>query len=212
MSWDLFKAWLAYQRRFLSLRYRQGEPENIARMLAADGYMTEKETRFLYRLASEQKEGCIVEIGTFHGRSTIALVLGAQSGMAVPVYAIDPFVTFRGPLGWEFGPADRVGLLKNLLLAGVGEYPSVVNLTSEQAARGWRMPISLLWIDGDHSYEGVKTDWDSWAPFLVTKGRVAFHDSHDLRMGVARLIGQVLERGGYSKTDVVDKITVLQKL
>lgn len=36
--------------------------------------------------------------------------------------------------------------------------------------------IDLLFIDGDHSYEGVKADWESYKSFLVPGSVVVFHD------------------------------------
>jgi predicted O-methyltransferase YrrM len=37
-------------------------------------------------------------------------------------------------------------------------------------------PLDLLFIDGDHSYDGVKADFDSYAPFVRPGGVIAFHD------------------------------------
>jgi predicted O-methyltransferase YrrM len=36
--------------------------------------------------------------------------------------------------------------------------------------------LDLLFIDGDHSYEGVKSDFDMYSPFVRSGGLVAFHD------------------------------------
>lgn len=36
--------------------------------------------------------------------------------------------------------------------------------------------IDLLFIDGDHSYEGVKSDFDMYAPLVKDGGIIAFHD------------------------------------
>lgn len=36
--------------------------------------------------------------------------------------------------------------------------------------------IDLLMIDGDHSYDGVRTDFDLYAPLVAKGGFVAFHD------------------------------------
>lgn len=37
-------------------------------------------------------------------------------------------------------------------------------------------PLDLLFIDGDHSYDGVRTDFDHFAPLLRSGGLAAFHD------------------------------------
>ena len=35
-------------------------------------------------------------------------------------------------------------------------------MSSEAAARDWRRPIDLLWVDGDYRYEGVARDIADW--------------------------------------------------
>jgi predicted O-methyltransferase YrrM len=37
-------------------------------------------------------------------------------------------------------------------------------------------PVDFLFIDGDHSYEGAKQDWHSYAPLVRPGGLIAFHD------------------------------------
>ena len=39
--------------------------------------------------------------------------------------------------------------------------------------------IDFLWIDGDHSYEGVKRDIEDWLPLVKKNGFVCFHDYRD---------------------------------
>ena len=36
--------------------------------------------------------------------------------------------------------------------------------------------IDFLFIDGDHSYEGVKKDWVMYSRFVKRGGLIAFHD------------------------------------
>lgn len=36
--------------------------------------------------------------------------------------------------------------------------------------------IDFLFIDGDHTYEGVKRDWEMYSPLVRKGGLVAFHD------------------------------------
>ena len=50
-----------------------------------------KEGKFLYRLAKRSTiGGCIVEIGSWKGYSTIQLAKGSLAGYKKTVYAIDP--------------------------------------------------------------------------------------------------------------------------
>jgi predicted O-methyltransferase YrrM len=43
-------------------------------------------------------------------------------------------------------------------------------------ARGFA-PFDFMFIDGDHTYEGVRDDWRIWDVLLVPWGVVAFHDT-----------------------------------
>jgi len=36
--------------------------------------------------------------------------------------------------------------------------------------------VDLLYIDGDHRYEGVKRDFELWSPLVRSGGVVVFHD------------------------------------
>jgi hypothetical protein len=44
--------------------------------------------------------------------------------------------------------------------------------------------ISLLFIDGDHSYQGCKTDIESWLPYMKEDGVIFFHDHDETSPGV----------------------------
>lgn len=39
-----------------------------------------------------------------------------------------------------------------------------------------RQPLDLLFIDGDHSYEGVRRDWELYSPLVRPGGLIALHD------------------------------------
>jgi predicted O-methyltransferase YrrM len=45
-------------------------------------------------------------------------------------------------------------------------------------------PISLLFIDGDHSYKGCKRDIDAWFPHVKKGGVIFFHDCDESGPGV----------------------------
>ena len=52
--------------------------------------------------------------------------------------------------------------------------------------------LDLLFIDGDHSYEGVKADWDAYNRFLKPGTLVVFHD-WGWAEGVKRVIREDVE-------------------
>lgn len=37
-------------------------------------------------------------------------------------------------------------------------------------------PVDLLFIDGDHTFEGVKKDWEMYSPLVRSGGMIVFHD------------------------------------
>lgn len=54
-------------------------------------------------------------------------------------------------------------------------YPSMSPYPISVAAR--RAPFDLVFIDGDHSYNGVRRDFETYMPFVARGGIVAFHDT-----------------------------------
>lgn len=142
-----------------------------------DGWLSEIEGRRLYELARHVDPAtCIVEIGSWQGKSTVWLAAGARAGLGAGVVAIDPH---EASALHADGESTEQALRRNLELAGVTEGVEVVVATSEEAVVGWKRPIGLLWIDGDHSYESVRRDFLLWEGHVVERGVVALHDTVD---------------------------------
>ena len=61
--------------------------------------------------------------------------------------------------------------------------PRFIKTTSEEAYYNFFVPqdikIDVLFIDGDHSYEGVKLDFELYSKLLAPKGVVILHDSDE---------------------------------
>ena len=139
------------------------------------GMLTYDEVDCLYRLGQMNHcNGVIVEIGSWQGKSTIALALGAAKAHREKIYAIDPHVVQP-----EEGYLEdtRSAFVANIKRASVDGQVIPMIMTSKEAARDWRLPIRLLWIDGDHRYESVKQDFLLWEPFVVDGGIIAMHDT-----------------------------------
>jgi len=175
-----------------------------------EGMTSFAEATLLYELAREVRSGCIVEVGAYRGRTTVALGRGSLDGHRVPVFAIEPHQAFTGVLGARFGPADAGAFYRAILETGCYHVVRLVSLSSEQVAGGWRLPVALLWIDGDHRHEAVRRDFESWRPHLIEGATVAFDDAADPALGPRTLIGELLATGRYEKVGDFGKITVLQ--
>jgi hypothetical protein len=62
-------------------------------------------------------------------------------------------------------------------------YPRFIKDTSENAFYNFFIPqdikIDILFIDGDHTYEGVKKDFDLYSTILSTNGIIIIHDTDE---------------------------------
>jgi len=143
------------------------------------GHLVENETRFLGLLAAcVPAKGAIVEIGSFKGRSTVMLAKVASHYRGGPVVAIDPH---NSPILLDHQADPEASSYRDFVAsmqaAGVSNHVEAHREYSAEVAQSWNRPIRLLWIDGDHSYEGAKKDLDGFFPHLVSGGVVAFHDA-----------------------------------
>lgn len=129
------------------------------------------EAAYLYRLVRELRPRTVVEIGRFRGGSTFLIAAALEDGV---VHSYD-LETRQGRAGADldrelvetlrrFGLADRVRL----------------HVADSRTADPPDTEIDLLFIDGDHREEGVRADFERWAPLLSSRGHVLFHDAVDV--------------------------------
>lgn len=130
----------------------------------------------LYGLVRSLKPQVIVETGSARGKSTCALALACRQNERGMVYAIDPHT----PNKWsEYHTSGyNLDFLKDRIADySIGDWCQILQSTSAEVAKSWDKPIDMLWIDGDHTYDGVKLDFELFAPFLKPTAMVVFHDS-----------------------------------
>lgn len=185
-------------------------PDRVRQIEAIDGWLSEAEAVHLFHLAREVREGCIVEVGSYRGRSTAALGFGSQAGHGVPVYAIEPHETFGGVYGGDFGWPDRDSFFRTMVELGLTRTVRLVNLSSEVVAPAWPHPVDLLWIDGDHRYEGVRRDVDCWEPRLLPNATVVFDDALDSGGGPARVVAELIAVG-WRRCATVGKTVMIRR-
>jgi len=167
------------------------------------------EGALLYKLARKCTKGSIVEIGSWKGRSTIWLAKGAPPG--VPVYAIDPHQnTKTHQLRKEVN--TYLEFCNNIRKAGVEHRVTPLVKKSEDALKDLEnVPVGLLFIDGEHSYDAVKFDFNNWTKGLVEGGIVALHDAVG-HPGPSRVVMEdVFRSGSYTGIRIRGKIVYAMK-
>ena len=148
---------------------REDFPENVQHALAeGDRWGVEQHGDelgpFAAMLAELQPKN-VMEIG-FRRGGTLAVWHELSRGKVIGVDLPDEFSKQRaGELGKAY--ARTFFVLSDSHLAATLQDVTYI-LQGE--------PLDLLFIDGDHSYEGVLRDWEMYAPLVRPGGIVAFHD------------------------------------
>jgi predicted O-methyltransferase YrrM len=136
-------------------------------LLHVEGYLYPHEGAFLHRLARNAPgQGRIVEIGSFHGRSTLCLASGLRRRGAGHLLAVDP---------QKYGAEGS--LRSSLRRFGLDDWVDVRVQTSLAASRTFEGQASAVFIDGDHAETAVREDVAAWLPRLEPGGLLVLHDA-----------------------------------
>ena len=149
------------------------------------------EAALLYRLARDVETGPVAEIGRFKGGSTVIFASALREG--AELWSYDLHVALRADM-----PGERLDAELDDALARLGVRHKVHLLVGDsRTVDPPPEPLELLFVDGDHSYEGAKADFDRWGAFVRPGGHLLFHDAVDtggygnVYPGVARAVSEV---------------------
>jgi predicted O-methyltransferase YrrM len=149
------------------------------------------EAALLYRLGRDATTGPIAEIGRFKGGSTFVFASAMPEG--VELWSYDFHVALRTDMPGEQLDAElrealeRYGLARKVHLL----------VADSRTADPPPAPLEVLFIDGDHSYDGAKADCERWSSFVRPGGHLLFHDAVDAGgygnhyPGVARVVSEI---------------------
>ncbi|QSJ18558.1 class I SAM-dependent methyltransferase [Nostoc sp. UHCC 0702] len=183
---------------------------NLIRTKNIFGWGTDRECLLQYALGRwGDQAGVIVEIGSFKGRSTICFAKGVKDGNREGVVAIDPHT---GAPPW-FPAIPSSFTLKefenNLNIADVDHNVTTFVTDSFQAARIWSaLPVRVLFLDGDHSFEGLLADYEQWIEKLVVGGVLLIDDVDDpiYLPGIIRFVETVITHEAFAEITIIDGI------
>ncbi len=176
-----------------------------------EGHLTPTEVRFLALLAAwPTARGEILEVGSFKGKSTIVLAKAAAFAGEPKVVAVDPLTSPSSTDPHLKGDASGLkDSQANLKKAGVEWRVEFHQTHSAELARVWdkTRKIRLLWLDGDHTYAGVKADFALFSLSLSEGAIVAFHNVLNEFEGPIRVFAEeVLPSAHFSAGSVCGSI------
>jgi predicted O-methyltransferase YrrM len=135
------------------------------------GWLTRDQAATLYDAASAVPPGgCVVEIGSHHGRSAVVLASALTGGARL--VAVDPF-----PEDWRYGAAGTEQRFRaHLERAGVAARVELHVATSRDVRAAWSGRLDLVYVDGKHDYWTVREDL-GWSDLVEPGGWVLVHDA-----------------------------------
>jgi hypothetical protein len=167
-----------------------------------DGWQDTDELGWLYDRAGELSRGASwVEVGCWKGRSFFATAMGLTPGCSI--YGVD---TWKGnadsvvhwevdfPTNWVEKHFDLCANLINALRNNDGVMAIKIVSPSTEAPAHLMPAIQAVYLDADHTYEGVKADIQAWRENLAPGGLLCGHDfceDEDLA-GITRAVPELL--------------------
>lgn len=158
-------------------------------------HVTSSELMVLHQLSQQIRfDGVIVEIGSYIGASSLIIAKGLPKN--AKLYCVD---TWQNHAMSE-GEKDTFQLFIENTKA-VREKITPIRSLSTDAAKNFSPEIDMIFFDGDHSYEGIKSDVDYWIPKVKNNGLVVFHD-----FGWAEGVKQVVKEDIQPIANKVDEL------
>jgi predicted O-methyltransferase YrrM len=152
------------------------------------GFLDQREGMRLYDIALKASlMGPCLEIGSYCGKSTVYIATACKQNNGI-LFSIDhhrgseeqqPGEAYFDPDLYdpEVGRVDTFSAFRKTIEQCALEYNVVPMVCrSEVAARLWATPLSLVFIDGGHTYQAAYADYNAWAGHIMPGGYLLIHD------------------------------------
>lgn len=144
---------------------------------------------FIYDLIRNLKPQKIVELGTHWGTSFYSMCQAVKDeNYSGKIYAVDTWQGDKHSGFYDDSIYSTVRLVINRYYRSIST--SLIKKTFDEALGYFEdSSIDLLHIDGLHTFDAVKHDFENWLPKVKSNGIIILHDTHETKgdFGVYRL-------------------------
>ena len=155
-------------------------------------WTSRRERKVLHALAAGLPRGAVaLEIGSHLGASSCYLAAGLAA-IGGHLFCVDTWLNETMPDGVRDTFAEFEANTE-----GVRRFITTVRKRScDLSAADIRVPLHLVFIDGDHAYASVTRDFERVQEWVAEEGIIAFHDfGNPDYEGVTRVVGEALASG-----------------
>ena len=192
------------------------------------GFIDHNEGICLYNYAlNSSKKGPILEIGSYCGKSTIYIATAAKKYSGC-VYSVDHHTgSEENQVGWEYHDIElfdeetgRINsfpeFMRNLRKANLLDTVVPIVSDSSLVSRYWKIPLSMVFIDGGHTMEAAFNDFNNWKDKIIKGGILAIHDVFPNHDDGGRppyeIYRKALSEENFKEVEAVKSLRVLEKL
>jgi len=157
-----------------------------------DGWFSEADAEFVSEILANMRNGTVVEIGLFYGRSSAVMMpIALRNGNQY--FAIDNFyggideTTPASKIQRSEGEKVKTKFMANMRDIGINrsDYALYKSNSIEASVYLPDESVDFCFIDGDHAYESVKKDIEIWWKKIKKNGIMGGHDFQNNEVGRA---------------------------
>lgn len=178
-------------------------------LVEATSQTNEAERAALARYAAGANKA--LEIGTYQGVSAVVIAQALAPGGVL--YCVDPWPARNGKADPNWLICERT-----LRRAGVDGRIKILRAFSSAIIEKLPTDLDFAFVDGDHSSNGIKTDWQIVASRVRSRAIICLHDAVTppaepwRQLDSMRFFEQViLKDDRFDKIDIVHSMAVMQK-
>jgi len=194
---------------------------------AIKGFLAHEEGILLYEMAKQYcTKSFAVEIGSYCGKSACYIGQACKENGTYLV-TIDHH---RGSEEQQFGEEyfdpeeydyknNRVDTLptltKNIAKYKLNSYIKAIVDNSKSASKKINSEIDFLFIDGSHTFESARNDYESWKNKIRTGGILSIHDIYDSELEGGQAPREIYEKAmteGFKLVKRVNSLVALKKI